>query len=146
MDAKFKRTRLITGDAVQLKYLIIVMFSMLVPLVVFGGAFYFLVYSLMSGEVGASDYFSTNILPALNKISLILLLGFPPLVLMIFFWAAILSNRFAGPLKRLENEICKIADTGDMKKRVKIREHDDIGGLVDAINRLIAKADEEITK
>ena len=146
MKNPIKRKRLLTGDPVQLKYLIFTMFAILVPMIVFGGALYFLIFNIVGQEIAIPEYIASSLMPAIQKINIILLVGFPPLVLLLFIWGMILSHRFAGPLARLEREVEEISKSGDFHRRIKVRKHDDIWKIADAINKLLAKACEERSK
>lgn len=141
MNTTVKRKNLLTGEPVQLKYLLLLLLSMLIPLVIFGGALYYLIFNILAEQIGIPEYIATNIMPAIQKINIILLVGFPPLVFLLFLWGIILSHRFAGPLKRLEKELDEIADSGDFKRRIRVRQHDDLRRIADSINKLLARAE-----
>jgi methyl-accepting chemotaxis protein len=140
VKSAIKRKKLVTSHPVQLKYLIFTMFAMLVPMLVFGGALYFLIFNILGEQIAIPEYVAANLIPAIQKINLILLIGFPPLVVLLFIWGAILSHRFAGPLQRLQREVEEIASSGDFRRRIKVRKNDDIREMADAINKVLAKA------
>lgn len=146
MKSAIKRKRLVTSHPVQLKYLIFTMFAMLVPMLVFGGALYFLIFNIIGQQIAIPEYVAATLIPAIQKINLILLVGFPPLVVLLFVWGAILSHRFAGPLERLQREVEGIAASGDFHRRIKVRKNDDLHGMADAINKVLAKAYEGKSK
>ena len=141
VNTNMKRKTILTGEPVQLRYLALVVLSMVVPLVIFGGALYFLIFNIMAEQIGIPEHIAVNVLPAIQKINMIILVGFPPLVLLLFFWGLILSHRFAGPLRRIEKELDEIAESGDFKKRIKVRQHDDIRKVANSINKLLATAE-----
>ena len=70
-------------------------------------------------------------------INTILLIGLPPLFLLLIWWGTILSHRFAGGLQRLEKELHHITHTGDYSHRIRLRKNDDVRPLADAINKLL---------
>ena len=73
---------------------------------------------------------------------MILLIGFPPLLLLLFIWGIIISHRFAGPLERLRRDVENISKSGDYARRLRIRKEDDLKPLADSINRLLDKVSE----
>lgn len=139
MRKKFFRIKYYTGSRIQLKYLTLLMISMLVPLVFIGGCLYYLIFTLMAEQLGVPEYIAYNLFPVVKKINLILLIGVPPLFLILMFWGLVLSHRFAGPLERIEKELNKVSESGDYKKRVVLRKRDDVRSVADAINRLLDK-------
>ena len=112
---------------------------MLVPVIFVGGCLYFLIFNIMAEQVAIPEYVAHNVVPVIHKINLILLIGFPPLVLLLLLWGVVLSHRFAGPMSRLKNEIEAISRSGDYTKRLKLRRSDELRPLADVINRLLDK-------
>lgn len=139
MRAKFFRTRYLTGSHIQMRYLTFLMVSMIVPLVFVGGCLYYLIFELMARQIGIPEYIAYNLLPVIKEINFILLIGVPPLLLILIVWGIVLSHRFAGPLERLESELRKMLDEGKHKHRIHIRKSDDIRPIADEINKLLDK-------
>ena len=139
MRTKFLRTRYLTGSRIQLRYLALLMVSMVVPLVFAGGCLYYLIFTIMAEQLGIPEYIAYNLFPVIKKINLILLVSIPPIFLVLAAWGIILSHRFAGPLERLEKELKRILKHGDYKSRIGLRKNDDIRPIADEINNLIDK-------
>lgn len=139
MRAKFFRTKYFTGSHIQVKYLMLLFVSMAIPLILVGACMYYLIFSLMAEQVGIPEYIARNIFPVVNKINMMLLIGVPPLFLLLILWGVILSHRFAGPLERLEKELGEIYDDKRHKHRITLRKHDDIKPVADSINKLLDK-------
>lgn len=142
MRARFLRTKYLTGSRVQLKYLGLLLVSMLVPLVFVGGCLYYLIFTIMAEQLGIPEYIAYNMFPVIKKINFMLMVGLPPLFLLLLLWGIILSHRFTGPLERLEKEIRKISEHGDYKKRIRVRRHDDMQPVVEAVNKLLDHIEE----
>lgn len=142
MRLKFFRTNYLTGSHIQLKYLTLLMVSMLIPLVFVCACLYYLIFTLMAEQIGIPEYVASTLFPVINKINLILLIGIPPLFLLLILWGIVLSHRFAGPLERLEKELHKITDKGHYKHKIILRKGDDVKPIADAINRLLDKIEE----
>jgi len=139
LRTKFFRTKYLTGSHIQLKYLSLLMLSMVVPLVVVGMCLYYLMFTVTAEQIGIPEYIAYNLFPVIKKINFILLMGVPPLFLVLMLWGIILSHRFAGPLERLEKELHKIAKEEDYKHRIKLRRHDDMKPIAESINNLLDK-------
>ena len=143
MRAKFFRTRYLTGSHIQIKYLSLLLISMVVPLVLVGCCLYYLIFTLMGEQIGIPEYIAYHLSPVVGKINMMLLVGMPPLFLLLTLWGIVLSHRFAGPLERLEKELHEIAEGKHHKHRIALRKHDDIRPIADAINKLLAKHEEK---
>lgn len=139
MRNRFFRTNLLTGSRTQWKYLALLMVSMVVPMIFVGGCLYYLIFNVMAEQLGIPEHIAYNLLPVLNKINAILIIGIPPLFLILSIWGVVLSHRFAGPIERFEAEVDKISESGDYKRRIRLRKHDDLKGVADAFNRLLDK-------
>lgn len=139
MRTSFFRTKYLTGSIIQLKYLGLLMISMFIPLIFLGGCLYYLIFTIMAEQLGIPEYIAYNLTPVIKKMNFILLVGIPPLFLLLLLWGIILSHRFAGPIERLEKELKKMGEDGDHSRRIRLRKHDDIRPLAEAINKLMEK-------
>ncbi len=139
MRAKFFRTKYLTGSHIQMRYLVFLMFSMLIPMVFVGGCLYYLIFTMMARQIGIPEYIAYNLIPVIKEINFILLVGIPPLLLLLIWWGVVLSHRFAGPLERLESEMKKICEEGHYKHRIHLRKSDDVRPVADSINKLLDK-------
>ena len=118
-------------------YLALLMVSVIVPLVFSTACLYYLIFKIMAEQLGIPEYIALNLFPVINKINMILLIGVPPLFLVVILWGIMLSHRFAGPIERLEKELKKIAHQRDYKIRIRVRKGDDIKPVTDALNELL---------
>ncbi len=142
MRTRFLRTKFLTGAHTQMKYLSLLMASMIIPVVFVGGCLYYLIFNLVAEQIGIPEYIAYNLSPVIKKINIILLIGLPPLFLLLILWGIIVSHRFAGPMERLGKELKKICEHGDYKSRLKLRKHDDMRPIAEAMNRLLDKVEE----
>ena len=122
-----------------MRYLGFLLVSMVVPLLFAVGCLYYLVFSIMAEQIGIPEYIAYSLFPAINKVNTILLIGIPPLILLLVLWGIILSHRLAGPMERLVKEIKKISEEGDLAHRIRVRKNDDIRPVADAINVLLER-------
>jgi signal transduction histidine kinase len=113
------------------------MVSVIVPLVFSTACLYYLIFKIMAEQLGIPEYIALNLFPVIQKINMILLMGVPPLFVIVILWGVVLSHRFAGPIERLEREFKRIAHHRDYKIRIHVRKGDDIRPLADAINEML---------
>ncbi len=137
MRTKFLRTKYLTGTRIQLHYLLLLMVSIIIPLVFSVACLYYLIFKIMAEQLGIPEYIALNLFPVIHKINMILLIGVPPLFVILILWGIVLSHRFAGPIERLEKELKRISHSKDYKSRIHIRKGDDIKPVADAINGLL---------
>ena len=133
----FRRKKILANKRVQLKYLMLLVVSMVIPLLFVIGCLYYLIFTIMAEQLGIPESIAYNLFPVVKKINAILAIGLPPLFLLLIWWGAILSHRFAGPLERLERELEKITHSHDFSHRIRLRRNDDVRPLADAINKLL---------
>lgn len=133
----FRRRKILANRRVQFKYLILLTVSMIIPVLFAIGCLYYMIFTIMAEQLGIPESIAYNLLPVVNKINTILAIGLPPLFLLLIWWGAILSHRFAGPLQRLEKELHKISHTGDYSHRIRLRKNDEVRPVADAINKLL---------
>jgi hypothetical protein len=137
LNILFRRKQIFTNKRVQLKYLVLLIVSMAVPLLFAVGCLYYLIFTLVAEQLGIPESIAINLFPVVKKINAMLAVGLPPLFLLLIWWGAVLSHRFAGPLGRIEKELHKIAHSHDFSHKINLRKHDDIKPVTDAINKLL---------
>jgi len=133
-----KRKKFLSNNPLQKRFLFLILLSIFVPLIFVSACLYYLIFQILADQLAIPEFIAQNLLPALRKINVMLMVGLPPLVVVLFFWASALSHRLIGPLERLEEDLKKIAD-GDYSIRLKIRQDDELHPIVGAINRIIDK-------
>lgn len=122
-----------------MRYLGLVLACMIIPLVVVTGCLYYLIFKVMEEQLGIPEYIAYNLIPVVNKINFVLLVGIPPLLFLLIMWGVILSHRFAGPLERFEKELNRVIHEGHYHLRLRLRKHDDLKPIAETINKLIDK-------
>ena len=139
MRKNFIRTKYLTGSHIQIRYLSLLLVSMVVPVVFVCGCLYYLVFTVMAEQLGIPESIAYNLLPVIKKINFILLVGVPPIFLAIIAWGIFLSHRFSGPFERFEKEIKHITEGGHYHKRLHLRKHDDLQPIASEINKMLEK-------
>lgn len=137
-----RRKRHFIKPGLQLRYLGLILVAIIFPVLLFSACLYYLVFYLMAEQLGIPESIAYNITPVLNKINLILLLGFPAVSALILFWGVLISHRIAGPVYRLEKDLERIAN-GDLSLRIKLRKKDELGSIAAGINRVLDRITEK---
>jgi len=136
------RIRFITKNPLQTKYLVLILISILLPLFIVGGCLYYLLFQIMADQLAIPESIAYNLFPVVERINFLLLVGIPPIVVLLFIWGVVLSHKLIGPLERLENDLRQISD-GDYSIRISIRKDDDLRPIADVINRIIDKLEKK---
>ena len=137
MRARLFRTKYLTGSPTQMMYLRLLMISMLIPMMFVGACLYYLMFTLVASQIGIPEYIAYHLSPVVKQINFILILGVPPLILLLLLWGIALSHRFAGPMERLEAELKRMTDKHEFKHRIHLRKSDNVKPVADAINKLL---------
>lgn len=132
------RLRFVTKNPLQLKYLALILASIMLPLLIVGGCLYYLIFQIMAEQLAIPELIAYNLIPVVEKINFLLIIGIPPIIGLLFIWGTILTHRLIGPLARLQEDLKKISE-GDYSIRLKIRKDDDLRFLVNVINKIIDK-------
>ena len=116
MNKPFQRKKFITGEPAQLKILSLLLISILVPVFFVGSFLYFLIFKIISEQPAIPGYVAVAPNSIASKTNLMIILGFIPLLVLLFIWGVVISNRITGPLGRLQRELDEMAKGGAMKK------------------------------
>ncbi|MFH1380640.1 MAG: HAMP domain-containing protein [Candidatus Omnitrophota bacterium] len=132
------RFGVVTKNPLQFKYLTLIMASIIIPLFFVAGCLYYLIFQIMAEQLAIPEFIAQNLLPVLHKINLLLIIGLPPIIILLFIWGASLTHRMIGPLERLENDLKKISK-GDYSVRLQLRKNDDLKPIASVLNDIIEK-------
>jgi len=113
---------------------------MIIPTVVVGGCLYYLIFTVMAEQLVLPDIIARDLLPVIQRINVVLIIGLPAVFIVLLTWAVILSYRFVAPLERLEEDIERI-DEGDYTVRLQINRDHDLAPVAGVINDLVDKLD-----
>lgn len=142
MRGKFFRTKYLTRSRMQIRYLLLLMVSMVIPAIFVAGCLYYLIFTILAEQIGIPEYIALHLLPVISKINYILLIGVPPLFLLLILWGLLLSHRFVGPLERIEDELKRMLEHGSYKSRLHLRKNDEVRPIADEINKLLDRLEE----
>lgn len=130
------RLRFVTKNPIQRKYLVLILLSIILPLLIVGGCLYYLIFQIMAEQLAIPESIACNLIPVVNKINFLLIVGMPPIMVLLFILGAILTHKLVGPLERLQKDLKKISE-GDYSIRLKIRKDDGLYPLANVINKII---------
>jgi len=143
---RIRRRRYLVKKGMQLRYLVLILTSALLPTVLIGICLYWLIFSMMAQQLGFPESIAYNLLPVISRVNHILIIGLPILLLLMLGWGLFLSHRIAGPIYRLERALDRIAKEGDFSVRVKFRKKDELGSIAEGLNKVLERAQKEIAK
>jgi methyl-accepting chemotaxis protein len=130
------RKRKFLGTSVQNKTLILVFLAAVVPMTIVAACLYYLIFNMLAWQLGIPEAIAYNLIPVAKKVSAILLMSLPVVLIIIWIAALELSHRIAGPVYRIEKELDDIIG-GKKKGPIRLREKDELKSLADKINRFI---------
>lgn len=118
---------------------------MVIPAVFVGGCLYYLILSVLADQIALPDVIARDLVPVIQRINFVLVVGLPIVFIILLLWAMILSYRFVAPLERLERDIKRI-DDGDYTARIQVSKDHDLSPIADVINDLVDKLDRKKDK
>ena len=108
------------------------------PLFLVGGCLYYLIFQIMAEQLAIPESIAYNLIPVVKKMNFLIIVGMPPIVLLLFAWGMIITHRLIGPLERLTRDLRRISE-GDYSIQLKLRKNDDLRPIADLINKIINK-------
>lgn len=131
-----RRKRYFVKKKLQFKYLLFVLLAMIVPTLICGAVLYYLIWQTIAAEIAIPEALSENLIPALDKVNMMLLILLPLVFIVMLLLSIFISHRIAGPIYRLERELKEISK-GDYSCRIKFRSNDELQEIADGINELL---------
>lgn len=129
-EQKFQRRTVIVKRQLQLKYIALVFFAVLLGSVLIGTDIY---YNLSQVILNNAPYLITEV-QKFNSLMLARLLVYLVVILLI---SVFVSHRFAGPIYRFEKSAQAVSQ-GDLTHRVSLRTGDELLELQEEFNGMIA--------
>lgn len=135
---RLRRHKFFVNKDVQLRYIGLIVISLLLLLT---GLYCLMYYSVFS-QILIPEAIAATLLPAMKKVNITVLLTAPFMLFIILRIALVYSNRIIGPIPRLEKELDRVI-AGDYSVRVKTRDKDALKSLVKKINTVLENIDKE---
>jgi hypothetical protein len=135
---KNKRRRIYMGTAFEKKLLFLVFASAVVPATFIAACMYYLIFNLVAYQIAFPEAIAGILMPVLARVNLIMAMGLPVVLGVIWFAALLLSHRMAGPLYRIEKDLdARIAGTA--QGPIRLRKKDEFKVMVEKLNKVICK-------
>lgn len=114
---------------------------MVLPVLLVAGCLYYIIFKILADEMVLPDVIARDLLPVIERINFLLLVGLPIVFIVILTWAVILVHKVIAPLERLEEDLVRI-DGGDYSARLQVQHDHDLKPVADVINDLVAKLEQ----
>jgi sensor histidine kinase YesM len=116
----------------------LVLTAALIPATIVTICLYYLIFGITSAEVGFPEAIAYNIIPAAKRVTAILLITAPLVLLIILIFAYKITHRIVGPFDRIVYELD--AHVKDRRHgHIRIRKSDKFHALIEKINKLLDK-------
>lgn len=131
-----RRKRYFVKKRLQFRYLLFVLFAMIIPTLVCGGALYYFIWQTVAAEIAIPEAIAESLTPALYKVNIVLFISLPLVFLIMLLLSIVISHKIAGPVYRLERDLKEISE-GDYSRRIKFRSNDELQEIADQINKIL---------
>ncbi len=101
-------------------------------------AIYYLIFGITAEQVAIPEAIAYNLIPASEKVTVILLFSALPIILAILIFAYKVSHKIVGPFDRIVRELDERIK-GENRNHITVRKGDKFKPLVDNINKLLDK-------
>jgi methyl-accepting chemotaxis protein len=140
-QTQFKRRTIFIKKALQLRYMLMIVLSVLCGLAI-------MTFELTATLNDLFDNYPVLVQPIYDQFIPIAASFFYKIAIYVLFVvliSAILSHKMAGPVYRFE-QTCKEIAKGDFSKRVRLRKGDQLTELQDEFNKTMDRVEAEINK
>jgi hypothetical protein len=132
-----RRKKYLVHHRLQIRYLTLIALGMLVPLLITVGTLYYLFWQAAASELAIPEAIVLYLHPAIQHAQVSILIVLPIACLLVFWAALMVTNRIAGPLVRLENELQGMVDGKQSHHRIQVRKRDELKELVFLVNQAL---------
>lgn len=133
-----KRKKVIFANRLHKEVLLLVFLAAIIPAIVVSLCLYYLIFNITASEIGIPEFIAYNVIPAAQKVTFILLVSAPTIILLILIFAYKVSHRIVGPFDRIIRELDETIE-GKRKGPIVLRKGDKFLPLVERINKILAK-------
>ena len=135
---KFQRRTVLVKRSLQLKYIGLVLLSVLLACLIVGiDAYYTMARMILTNN--------PSFAPTISQFSTILMVKFAVSLVIIILVSLYVSHRFAGPIYRFEKS-AQIISSGDLTHRVSLRTGDELLELQEEFNGMLASLQAMVQK
>lgn len=134
-----RRKKIIFANQLHKEVVLLVFLAAIIPAIVVGLCLYYLIFNITASEIGIPEFIAYNIIPAAQKVTFILLVSAPTIILLILIIAHKVSHKIVGPFDRIIRELDETLE-GKKKNPIVLRKGDKFLPLVEKINKLLDRA------
>ena len=137
MNKKNRRKRFF-ANKIHLEIFLLVFLAAVLPAAIVAIALYYLIFGVMANQFAIPEIIAYNILPAAEKVVIILLVATPISILILLFLTYKITHKIIGPFDRIIRELDECVND-KRQGPIVIREGDKFQILVEKINDLLNK-------
>lgn len=116
----------------------VIFLAVFAPTVITTVSLFYLIFNITAEQIGIPEAIAYNILPAAQRVTIILLVTIPLAAVGILVLAHKLTHNIVGPFDRIVRELGECLE-GKRQAHITIRQSDKFLPLVDRINQLLDK-------
>jgi len=135
---KNNRRKIFFANKIHLEIFLLVFLASILPATIVAIALYYLIFGVMANQFAIPEIIAYNILPAAEKVVILLLIATPVSILIILFLTYKITHKIIGPFDRIIRELDECVN-GKRQGPIIIREGDKFQILVEKINNLLNK-------
>lgn len=139
MNAQKNKRRRFFANRLHRQVFLLIFFAALLPALVACLCLFFLIFNITATEIGIPEVIAYNILPAAQKVTIILAIAAPLTIILILIAARRISHRIVGPFDRIVRELDEHL-AGKRKGHIILRRGDKFLPLIERINKTLDKA------
>ena len=129
---KFRRTQLLVDRGLQLRFTKLVLVFVFIGSVLTGLAIFYTTF-MMLGERLADVYPQGRLMAIFRSVHIVFFISMLLVLPAVSYLTILFSHRIVGPLPKIYQALQSIG-SGNFDIRLTLRRHDELKGLVDAIN------------
>lgn len=139
MDKTGNKRKRFFANQLHRQVFVLIFLAAFLPALLITICLYFLIFNITSLEIGIPEFIAYNIIPAAQRVTVILLITAPLTIILILIAAYKISHRIVGPFDRIIRELDEHL-AGARKGHVILRKFDKFWPLVERINKLLDRA------
>ena len=116
----------------------LIFLAVFTPTIITTVSLFYLIFNITAEQIGIPEAIAYNILPAAQRVTIILLVTIPLAVVGILVLTHKLTHNIVGPFDRIVRELGECVD-GKRNGPITVRQSDKFLPLVNRINQLLAK-------
>jgi len=138
MSVKLSRRKKIFANDLHKQIFVMVFLSALIPTIIVSVCMFYLIFNITAAQFGIPEAIAYNIIPAAKKVTAIILITAPIVILVILGFAYKITHSIVGPFDRIIRELNECLE-GKKEACIAVRKTDKFRPLVERLNNLLDK-------